>query len=75
MSRGHGYVQKLLLAELHKQRQPIDTITLMQICANNGKVSYAMAQSARRSLRILAREKAVVALRDPTGILFWRIAG
>src|SRR5262245_20634149 len=75
MSLGHGYLQRLLLKELRKLSQPIDTMALMQRCSNDGKVSYAMAQSARRSLRVLAGEKVVVALRDPTGVLYWRIAG
>jgi len=72
MSWGHGAVQRALLAELRKQQQAIDTMSLLRIIRDGDDPTHAQGQSGRRALRTLAREGAVVAYRS-AGLLFWRI--
>jgi len=72
MSWGHGAVQRVLLAELQKQQQAIDTMSLLQIICDGDDPTVSQEQSGRRALWALAREGAVVAHRS-AGILFWRI--
>jgi len=61
-----------LLAELQKQQQAIDTMSLLRIICDGDDPTHAQGQSARRALRILAKEGAVIAHRS-AGVLFWRI--
>jgi hypothetical protein len=72
MSWGHGAVQRALLAELRKQQQAIDTVSLLQIICDGDDLTHARAQSGRRALRTLAGEGAVIAQRA-AGTLFWQI--
>jgi hypothetical protein len=73
MSWGHGAVQRALLAELRKQQQAIDTMSLLRIICDGDDPTYAQGQSGRRALRALAREGAVIAQRNSAGLLFWQI--
>jgi len=73
MSWGHGAVQRALLAELRKQQQAIDTMSLLRIICDGDDPTFAQAQSGRRALWALAREEAVIASRNSAGTLFWRI--
>jgi len=72
MSWGHGAVQRALLAELQKQQQAIDTMSLLRIICDGDDPTHAQGQSARRALRTLAKEGAVIAHRNSAGVLFWR---
>jgi hypothetical protein len=72
MSWGYGAVQRALLAELHKQPQAIDTMSLLRIICDGADPTHAQGQSARRALRTLAQEGAVVAYRSSAGLLFWQ---
>ena len=71
MSWGHGAVQRALLAELQKQQQAIDTMSLLRIICDGDDPTHSQGQSGRRALRALAQEGAVIAHRSSTGILFW----
>jgi hypothetical protein len=71
MSWGHGAVQRALLTELQKQRRAIDTMSLRIICDGDDP-THAQGQSARRALRALAYEGAVIGQRQ-AGMMFWRI--
>jgi len=73
MSWGHGAVQRVLLAELHKQQQAIDTMSLLRIICDGDDPTFSQGQSGRRALWALAREGAVAAQRNSAGILFWCI--
>jgi hypothetical protein len=73
MSWGHGAVQRALLAELRKQQQAIDTMSLLRIICDGDNPTHAQGQSGRRALRMLAREGTVVARRSSAGLLFWQI--
>jgi hypothetical protein len=73
MSWGHGAVQRVLLAELRKQQQAINTMSLLRIICDGDDPTFAQAQSGRRALRALAREGVIIAQRNSAGILFWRI--
>jgi len=73
MSWGHGAVQRALLAELRKQRRPIDTMALLRIICDGDDPTHSQRQSGRRALWALARERVIVARRSSAGILFWRI--
>jgi len=73
MSWGHGAVQRMLLDELRKHRWPIATTALLRLCCAGDELTHSMGQSARRALRTLAREGAVTAQRDSTGLLRWQI--
>jgi hypothetical protein len=73
MSWGHGAVQRVLLAELQKQQQAIDTMSLLQIICDGDDPTVSQEQSGRRALWALAREGVVAAQRSSAGILFWRI--
>jgi hypothetical protein len=72
MSWGHGAVQRALLAELYKQQQPINTMSLLRIICDGDDPTLAQGQSGRRALRTLAKEGAVTAQRA-AGMLFWQI--
>src|SRR5215831_4534122 len=72
MSWGHGAVQRALLAELRKQQQAIDTMSLLRIICDGDDPTHAQGQSGRRALRRLAQEGAVTARRRGQ-LLFWRI--
>src|SRR5215471_6556046 len=72
MSWGHGAVQRALLAELQKQQQAIDTVSLLRIICDGDDPTHSQGQSARRALRMLTREGVVIAHRS-AGILFWQI--
>jgi hypothetical protein len=72
MSWGHGAVQRALLAELRKQQQAIDTMSLLRMICDGDDLTHARAQSGRRALRTLAQEGVVIAQRA-AGTLFWRI--
>jgi hypothetical protein len=71
MSWGHGAVQRALLAELRKQQQAIDTMSLLRIICDGDNPTHAQSQSGRRALRTLAKEGAVIAQRA-AGMLFWQ---
>jgi hypothetical protein len=73
MSWGHGAVQRALLAELQKQQQAIDTMSLLRIICDSDNPTHAQGQSGRRALRTLAQEGAVIARRNSAGFLFWQI--
>src|SRR5262249_45649471 len=73
MRWGHGAVQRALLAELQKQQQAIDTMSLLRIICDGNDPTHAQGQSGRRALRVLAREGAVIARRSSAGLLFWQI--
>jgi hypothetical protein len=73
MSWGHGAVQRALLAELRKQQQAIDTMSLLRIICDGDNSTFSQEQSGRKALHTLAREGAVIARRNSAGILFWRI--
>jgi len=73
MSWGHGAVQRALLAELRKQQRAIDTMSLLRIICDGEDPTHAQGQSARRALRTLAQEGAVIARRSSAGLLFWWI--
>ena len=73
MSWGHGAVQRALLAELQKQQQVIDTMSLLRIICDGDDPTVSQGQSARRALWALVREGAVIARRGSAGILFWQI--
>jgi hypothetical protein len=62
-----------LLAELRKQQQAIDTMSLLRIICDGDDPTQAQGQSARRALRMLAKEGTVIAHRSSAGILFWQI--
>src|SRR5262245_45904740 len=51
MSWGHGAVQRALLAELQKQQQAIDTMSLLRIICDGDNPTHAQGQSGRRALR------------------------
>jgi len=72
MSWGHGAVQRALLAELRKQQQVIDTMSLLRIICDGDDLTVSRQQSGRRALWALVREGAVIAQRS-AGMLFWRI--
>src|SRR5215471_8300752 len=61
MSWGHGAVQRALLAELRKQQQAIDTMSLLRIICDGDDPTFAQAQSGRRALWALTREGVIVA--------------
>jgi len=63
-----------LLAELRKQQQAIDSISLLRIICDGDNPTHPQGQSGRRALRALAREGAVIARRNSAGLLFWQIA-
>jgi hypothetical protein len=71
MSWGHGAVQRALLAELRKQQQAIDTMSLLRIICDGDNPTHAQSQSGRRALRTLAKKGAVIAQRA-AGMLFWQ---
>jgi hypothetical protein len=47
MSWGHGAVQRVLLAELHKQQQAIDTMSLLRIICDGDNPTHSQGQSGR----------------------------
>jgi hypothetical protein len=47
MSWGHGAVQRVLLAELHKQQQAIDTMSLLRIICDGDNPTDSQGQSGR----------------------------
>src|SRR5262249_19785432 len=73
ISWGHGAVQRVLLAELQKQRHAISTMSLLRIICDGDDPTYSQGQSGRRALRALAREGVVIAQRSSAGMLFWQI--
>ena len=73
MSWGHGAVQRVSLAELQKQQQAIDTMSLLRIICDGDDPTCSQGQSGRRALWALAREGAVIARRSSAGLLFWQI--
>jgi len=73
MSWGRGAIQRALLAELRKQSQAIDTMSLLRIICDGDDPTHAQGQSGRRALHTLAKEGAVIARRSSAGVLFWRI--
>lgn len=54
-------MQRALLAELQKQRRLIDTVLLLRIICDGADPTDAQGHSARRALRALAYEGAVIA--------------
>jgi hypothetical protein len=72
MSWGHGAVQRALLAELHKQRRLVNTTSLLRIICDGAEPTHAQGQSARRALRTLAYEGAVIGRRKSV-VMFWQI--
>jgi hypothetical protein len=52
VSWGHAAIQRALLAELQKQQQAIDTMSLLRIICDGDNPTHAQGQSARRALHI-----------------------